>query len=141
MRAARWTGVALVVVLGTGCATDEGEGGFGVPRQPADAPLAGDRAPVRGTVQVEANGCLMLDTGTGRPRWVVWPADQDDDQGQVVLEDRLVVDGDVLRGSGAEIAVDALPGWSNRDSYFGSFAAFCSAEESGVLVLDDVARD
>jgi hypothetical protein len=142
MRGGGWTWLAAVVVLlVAGCGPDgDDEGGFGVPTQPADAPLAGTRVPITGTVQVERNGCLMLDTGTGRPRWIVWPADQEDDQGQPVLEGRLVVDGDVLSGTGAELTADALPDWANRDSYFGSFGTFCSAEETGIVVLDDVAR-
>ena len=143
MRRTGWSGLVAVVVLlaaGCGAADGEGEGGFGVPKQPAEEPLAGTRTPIRGTVQVESNGCLTLDTGTGEPRWIVWPADQEDDQGQPVLDGRVVGDGDVLVGTGAEVPVDALPDWPNRDGYFGSFAAFCSAEETGVVVLDDVAR-
>jgi len=143
MRSGVWSGLGIAMVFAlAGCSTDgEGEGGFGVPRQPADAPLAGTRTDIRGTVQVESNGCLTLDTGTGEPRWIVWPADQEDDQGQPVLDGRVVGDGDVLVGTGAEVSIDALPDWPNRDGYFGSFAVFCSAEESGVVVLDAVARD
>jgi len=140
MRSGGWTGIAAVVLLTAGCSADD-EGGFGVPQQPADAPLAGSRTPIHGTVEVQPNGCLMLDTGTGRPRWIVWPADQAAEQGQPVLDGRLVVVGDVLSGTGAEVSVDALPEWPNRDGYFGSFAVYCSAEESGVVVLDDAVRD
>jgi hypothetical protein len=128
---------AVAVLLVAGCSSGgDSEAGFGVPAQPADAPLAGARTPIHGTVQVQGNGCLMLDTGSG-PRWIVWPAGQESDQGQPVLEGRLVADGDALRGTGAEITVEALP---DVNGYFGSFAAFCSAEDTGVVVLDDVAR-
>jgi hypothetical protein len=91
-------------------------------------------------VHVESNGCLTLDTGTGT-RWIVWPADQDDDQGQPVLDGRVVGDGDVLVGTGAELPVGALPEWWDADGYFGSFGAFCSAERTGIVLLDHVARD
>ena len=43
-------------------------------------------------------------------------------------------------GSGALAAVDVLPGGADPNSYFGSYGSFCSAGETGVVVLDDVAR-
>jgi hypothetical protein len=132
--------VALApLVLVAGC-TGTAEGGFGVPRQPADAAVDGPRAEVRGTVSVARNGCLMLDLGGGELRWIVWPSDQGDDQGQPVLDGRPVADGDVLSGSGADVAADALPDWDQKDGYFASFGGFCSAERTGVVVFDDVAR-
>jgi hypothetical protein len=132
-------GVAALVLM-AGCTDSGDEGGFGVPRQPADAPISGLRAEVRGTVSVAGNGCLMLEVGSGEQRWIVWPADQDDDHGQPVLDGRRVADGDVLSGSGAEVPADALPEWDQQDSYFASFGGFCSAGRTGVVVFDDVAR-
>jgi hypothetical protein len=132
-------GVAALV-LPAGCTDSGDEGGFGVPRQPADAPISGARAEVRGTVSVAGNGCLMLEVGSGEQRWIVWPADQDDDHGQPVLDGRRVADGDVLSGSGAEVPADALPEWDQQDSYFASFGGFCSAGRTGVVVFDDVVR-
>jgi hypothetical protein len=135
----RLVGVAALVLL-AGCTDSGNEGGFGVPRQPADAPISGPRAEVRGTVSVASNGCLMLEVEGGEQRWIVWPADQDHDHGQPVLDGRRVADGDVLSGSGAEVPADALPDWDNQDSYFASFGGFCSAGRTGVVVFDDVAR-
>ena len=142
MRGGRWGGLVTAVLLAlAGCAqTDEGQAGFGVPTQPSDEPVAGVRSEIRGTVRVADNGCVMLETSGAGRRWIVWPAGQEHDQGQPVLADRLVADGDVLRGTGALVSADALPGWADRQSYFGSFGTFCSAEETGVVVLDDVAR-
>jgi hypothetical protein len=137
MRRGRWSVLALGLALAACGTADDTEGGFGVPRQPSDDPFAGPRTDIRGTVQVESDGCLTLDTGTGESRWIVWPADQEDDQGQPVLDGRVVGDGDVLVGTGAEVTVEALP---DANGYYGSFAAFCSAEETGVVVFDDVAR-
>ena len=74
-------GILLAVVVAgciTGCGAGDDEGGFGVPRQPADAAPTGDRVDLRGTVQVESNGCLALDLDSGARRWIVWPTDQDD---------------------------------------------------------------
>ncbi len=130
--------LALALLL-AGCSGDD-EGGFGVPKQPADAPLAGTRTEIRGTFHVESNGCWTLDTGSGGHRWIVWPADQEDDQGQPVLDGRVVADGDELTGTGAELSADALPEHGNPDGYWGSYSSFCSAQQTGIVVLDDVAR-
>jgi hypothetical protein len=138
----RWplaAATAAVAAL-TGCGgTVDDEGGFGVPRVPADARVDAPPTEIRGTVRVEDDGCLTLETGSGQRRWIVWPSDQEDDQGQPVLDDRVVEDGDVLVGSGTELPGDALPGWMRSDGYFVSFGGFCSAEETGVVVLGDVA--
>jgi hypothetical protein len=140
IRDMRIAALPVLVLLAVGCSTDSTEGGFGVPRQPDDAPLAGERTAVRGTVRVESNGCLTLDTGTGAPRWIVWPADQGGDRGQPVLDGRVVGHGDALTGTGAELPADALPDWEKGDSYFASFGTFCSVERIGIVVFDDVAR-
>ena len=135
----RTAALLVLALLLAGCSGDN-EGGFGVPKQPADAPLDGGRIAISGTVVVQSNGCLTLDTGDGVPRWIVWPADQEVDMGQPVLDGRVVADGDRLRGSGTKGPAGVLPDWSNADSYFASYGAFCSAEESGIVALDDVAR-
>ena len=132
--------VVAAALLLAGCGDAGDEGGFGVPRQPADAPLPGARTEIRGTVQVESNGCLNLDTGSGEPRWIVWPAGQEDDQGQPVLDGRVVADGDELTGTGAVVSADVLPDWSDPNGYFGSYGAFCAAGRKGIVVLDDVVR-
>jgi hypothetical protein len=134
--------VLASLVLLTGCAgSGEGEAGFGVPTQPSDASVAGPRTDIRGTVRVAENGCLLLEPDGGGRRWIVWPAGQEADQGQPVVAGRLVRDGDVLRGRGALGTGDALPGWADPNSYFGSYGAFCSADETGVVLLDDVVLD
>jgi hypothetical protein len=135
----RVTAVTAALLL-AGCGDAGAEGGFGVPRQPADAPLPGARTEIRGTVQVESNGCLTLDTGSGAPRWIVWPAAQEADQGQPVLDGRVVADGDELTGTGTVASADVLPDSSDPNGYFGSYGAFCAAEQKGIVVLDDVVR-
>ena len=133
--------VGTAVLLLAGCGVTGDEAGFGVPRQPAGPPLAGTRTEIRGTVRVESNGCLTLDTGSGERRWIVWPAGQEENQGRPALDGRLVTDGDELTGTGSVVSADALPDWSYRDSYFGSYGAFCGAGQKGIVVLDDVVRD
>ena len=129
-----------VLLLLAGCGAGGGdEGGFGVPTQPADAPVDGARADVRGTVRVASNGCLGLETGDGARRWIVWPAGQEAEHGQPVLGGRVVADGDELDGTGALVPASALPGWADRDSYLGSFGRFCDAGRTGAVVLDEVA--
>ena len=132
--------VALTALVLCGCTSESDEAGFGVPKQPADAPLAGPRTEIRGTFHVESNGCWTLDTGSGEHRWIVWPADQEDDMGQPVLDGRVVADGDELSGTGAEASVDALPEQGTPDGYWGSYSSFCSAAQTGIVILDDVAR-
>jgi hypothetical protein len=140
IRAMRTAPLHALVLLLAGCSSGSDEGGFGVPKQPADAPLDGGRVTITGTVVVQSNGCIALDTGVGEPRWIVWPADQEDDMGQPVLDGRVVADGDRLRGTGTQGPADVLPDWSNADSYFASYGTFCAAEETGIVALDDVAR-
>ena len=135
----RLVGAAALVLL-AGCTDSDNEGGFGVPRQPADAPISGPRAEIRGTVSVASNGCLELEVAGGEQRWIIWPADQEDDMGQPVLDGRRVADGDVLSGTGTEVPADSLPDWDQGDSYLASFGGFCSAGRTGVVVFDDVAR-
>jgi hypothetical protein len=139
IRAMRPSALLALGLLLAGCGGDD-EAGFGLPRQPADAPLAGTRTEIRGTFHVESNGCWTLDTGSGGHRWIVWPADQEDDMGQPVLDGRVLADGDELRGTGAEGTTDVLPERGNPDGYWGSYSSFCSAEQTGIVVLDDVAR-
>ena len=87
------------------------EGGFGVPRQPADAPVEGpDRGPRHRPGG--ANGCLTLDRavasfgGSSGPRTGGRP-------GATRLDGRAVADGDVLTGT-VRASADALPDWSTR---------------------------
>jgi hypothetical protein len=46
--------------------------------------------------------------------------------------------GDAIEVIGARATIAELPQGSSPDSYFGSFGGFCSADESGVMVLKDV---
>jgi hypothetical protein len=144
MPANRWSpaaGIAALVVLAGCTAPVDDEGGFGVPRVPADARRDAGPTEIRGTLRVADDGCLTLETGSGQRRWIVWPTDQDGDHGHPVLDGRVVADGDILVGSGAEVPGDALPGWMRSDGYFVSFGEFCSAGETGVVVLEDVALE
>ena len=87
-------------------------------RRPAAAGRCSDlRAPGRDP-RHRLGGKQRLPDARGRAadeqRWIVWPADQEDEQGQPVLEGRRVADGDVLSGTGAEVPADALPDWRTR---------------------------
>lgn len=115
-------------------------GGFGLPSvRPGSIP--GPRELLVGSLHVEENGCFTW-TGTGSERrWVVWPrtAEQDDDL--VRLGDgTAVTDGDEISGQGFRADAAVLPGWDDRDSYFGAYGRFCEADDRGIVVFDDVAR-
>lgn len=124
------------------CAVQEGasdEAGFGLPVQPSDAALPGVREDVLGTLRVESNGCFTLELdGGGRP-WLVWPPGATQEGAVVVLPGGDEVgDGDRLVAVGAPATAEALPGWSEPDSYFHAFGTFCEAHQRGVVLLDEV---
>ncbi|GAA2980585.1 hypothetical protein GCM10010460_15260 [Microbacterium terrae] len=134
----------VVCATATGCSDPGARAGFGLPTlDPPDAEeIAGTAAEqLYGAVAVESNGCFTwrADEPGSDPdgAWIVWPdgAHQDDDE--VVLATGEVGDGDPVAAIGAVVEVDDLPGGSNADSYFGSFARFCGADETGVLVLTE----
>ena len=119
-----------------------GVGGFGLPIQPS-AGVPGARGPLLGSFAVEENGCFSLVTPDGVPHWIIWPRSARDDGAQVLLGDGTAVsDGDVLAATGALMSIeDAVPEFSNPDSYFGAFGRYCQADVQDVAVLDDVALD
>ncbi|NCT92319.1 hypothetical protein GXB85_15365 [Cellulomonas sp. APG4] len=132
--------VALAV---TGCTGSPGDtqDGFGLPTSSPTmlAELPGATRPVEGTLRVATNGCFLWSDDGGAERWVLWPPDARHDGDHVRLADGTRVgEGAELRGTG--IAVDAadLPTWQEEDGYLHSFGTYCAADESGVLVLDEV---
>lgn len=100
--------------------------GAGDPVQPAEGEVGGARGPIAGDVISSRDGCLYLDVGDGRLRWIIWP-----DEGSVVAA------GNVT-GSGVLADADVLPDWSSEDSYYGAFGRYCSADTRGIVVLDEV---
>lgn len=140
-RAARAVGLVLAAVVGAGCGpVGDSSAGFGMPTQPRDRPVPGERTDVEGVLRVESNGCFTLELEDGARRWVVWPPGTGmDDDGVVLGRSSRVADGDRLTGTGALVDAAALPDWENADSYFRAFGSFCEAGETGVVVLDVVA--
>lgn len=143
-------GLTVMAVL-AGCtdATDDSLGGFGLPVvDPEDVP--GERERLTGVMHVERDGCFTW-TGDGdgdsegetdERRWVVWPRGAEQDGDRVRLEDGSeVIDGAAITGSGLRADAAALPDWELTDSYFRAFGTFCGADESGIVVLDDVRLD
>jgi hypothetical protein len=131
-------GAVCLALSGCGAPSDS-EGGFGLPRQPDDAPVPGARESLDGVLRVEADGCFTWESGSGERRWVLWPPGSEDAGAQVRLPDgALVGDGQALSGTGALVGATALPQWESADSYFRSFGTFCDAGDTGVVVLDAV---
>ncbi|GGC09267.1 hypothetical protein [Cellulomonas carbonis] len=141
---------ALVLLLGAGavsCATGDAstEAGFGLPTQPPDDPVAGEREELRGTLHVEDDGCFTWVAEGGdeasRP-WIVWPSGGQHDGDHVTLPDGTSVgQGDLLVATGAHVEPEALPDYRDGgDSYFSSFGGFCGVRDRGVVVLDEVRR-
>ena len=136
----------MLVVL-SGCSSSEV--GFGLPTlSPSDASAAiasggAEPGPVSGELAVESNGCFSWSTGEGTVRpWVVWPDDAKHDGDGVILgSGERVAAGAELEGIGAEVELADLPHAENPDSYFASFGTFCAADDTGVLVLTEVAPD
>lgn len=118
------------------------EAGPGLPTQPADAALPGDRLDMMATLRVESNGCFTLDVGEGDQPWAVWPAGsrQDDDRIILVNGDE-VGDGDRLLLRGAFAPAEVLPRWSAPGSLFNAHGTFCEAGERGVILVDQAERD
>ncbi len=135
---------SLVVVLacGTAGACSDTEGGFGIPRQPSPSAFAGPRQAIVGVVTAQDNGCVALDLGERGLRWVIWPdtTEAETEKGGIgmVLGGHVVFDGDTLRGSGMLADATQLPVW---DQAYGMplemFGQYCSADQLGVVVLDD----
>ncbi|WP_144268221.1 hypothetical protein [Demequina sp. NBRC 110055] len=129
-------GMALAACDTTDEALGEAQAGFGVPRQPDDAPIEGERTDISGVVRVRGNDCVDLEVD-GLQRWAVWPADSGAVDGGAMPElDGVAVDaGDGITGTGALVTADALPDWGG-DGYFAAFGGFCDADKVGVVVLD-----
>lgn len=142
--AAAGAALLAVVALGaTGCAgtSRDAQAGLGLPTSSPEslAALARTPVPVEGTLHVAANGCFLWRDAAGTDRWVLWPPDAEHDGDHVRLADGTRVgDGARLRGAGLEVDAADLPTWQDHDGYLHSFGTYCSADESGVLVLDDV---
>lgn len=125
--------------LGACSAQQDNEGGFGAPRQPSAAAVAGAREALSGTVVVRPNGCVDLDLGERGQRWLVWPPSaRGATEGMgVSVGGTVVTAGARVTGKGAVVDASVLPGFANPDSYFGSFGRFCTAQDVGVVVLDE----
>ena len=133
---------AMAVLAACTDATDDAQGGFGLPVvDPDDVP--GEREQLTGVMHVEVDGCFTW-TGDGDGdadgrRWVVWPRGAEHDGDRVRLADGgEITEGDVITGTGLRTDAAVLPDWELADSYFRAFGTFCGADERGVVVLDDV---
>ncbi|MGO1316055.1 MAG: hypothetical protein ACTMIR_03330 [Cellulomonadaceae bacterium] len=132
--------VLLLLLSGlllSACSSEEV--GFGAPAQPSTGAYGGLRGALTGSVVVQSNGCVDLDLGVEGLRWIVWPSTAEVDEGQPLFDGRPVAGGVVLAGLGALAEADVLPGWSEDDSYFGSFGRYCAADVHGVVIFDSVA--
>jgi len=142
---------ALALVAGTalsGCASTEA--GFGLPTLTAgEAEAAIDRADTQpeqlsGTIALETNGCFtwtstQQDAVAPERAWIVWPEGFRQDGAVVVLDSgERVGDGDAVAALAAPATLADLPDGAAEDSYFGSFGLFCGADDSGVVILQDV---
>lgn len=149
---ASWTGaLILTAAIGlVGCSSADSEGGMELPTlAPATQSAVTHQSgatpePLSGTLIVESSGCFTLDNSArtgGRRAWIVWPetARQDDDE--VVLgSGRRIGQGARLNLAGAYVDLASLPDGDDPSSYFGSFGLYCSADDSGVIVLTRVDR-
>jgi len=111
----------------------EGEGGFGLPHQLAGETYPGTRRELTGELRVAENGCANLEVD-GVSRLAVWPAGSVLSRPVRLPDETELEHGDTLRVTGAILAAAALPG--GTDGYWGSFTAFCDADE--VIVIDSV---
>jgi len=131
--------LAALALLPAACSGNEA--GFGLPTEPADETLAAARTDLSGTLHVESDGCFTWQGEDGLHRWVVWPrgAGQDmSDGARVRVGGRLLGEGDEVAGSGTLAEASVLPGWSDENSYFGSFGRFCDADVRGIVVFHEV---
>ena len=134
--------LAILLVCGTAAACSDTEAGFGIPRQPSPSAFAGPRQAIVGVVAVQDNGCVDLDMGAQGRRWVIWPDTTQTENGgaSIVLGGRVVADGDALRGSGVVADATQLPVWGQAYGLpLEMFGQYCSADQLGVVVLDDAA--
>ena len=129
----------LMCALLAGCSSSEV--GFGTPVQPSPGAFPGHRETITGAVEVQGNGCIDLDLGAQGRRWIVWPegTTTGGDGADIIVDDHAVTGADTLTGTGALATASVLPGWESEDSYFGGFGRFCSADDLGIVVFDDVA--
>ena len=125
------------LVLAGGC-SDPADG-FGIPVQPAAGTWGGERELLTGSIVTRENGCFFLDLGDDDVRWIIWPAGtQTDTHGRPEVAGHGVRGGDPVSGQGVLADATTLSGWSDDQSQFGSFGRFCSAEDSGIVVLDSI---
>ena len=146
------TGAVLAAVLvasTTGCASDEGLTGMGLPTLGPDQRVDGALVPFEGVVRIGPAGCLMVDVadpaGDAADRWAVWPRDaelivgRDLEAGNGALVDgQRYVKGDPITGTGRLVALEALPGGGKGGGYFRSSGTYCDALDGGVLVMDTI---
>jgi len=131
--------LAAASFLVVGCAGEDSQAGFGVPRQQEAGEVPGDREELGGTVVIASNGCLRLRLEDGSEPWIVWPPDAEaTDDGGVRWGDAAFADGARVMGTGARVTLEDLPDGGNAYSYFASFGGFCDADDAGVVVFDSV---
>lgn len=141
--------IALLAVTACGGSLDSSEGGFGLGELSAEdtaevfASAGVAPEPMNGQLRVQDNGCFTWSGEQADGAWIVWPESaglDGENGGQVMLDGgERVGDGSPLRGAGAVVALEDLPGGSNPDSYFASFGGYCGADAAGVVVFTEVA--
>jgi hypothetical protein len=132
----RWFAAAATLMLAlAGCGSAAGLTG-NWPISSDGFPPIGSTTSVSGTVTIPANGCVMLDTGTGSaPLWVVWPAGAtyvaiDEHTNQIRLAGGAVVSaGDRVEIVGELMSRSGLPDGGISDSMWGAHAGFCLGRE------------
>jgi hypothetical protein len=134
--------LSVLLVCGAAAACTDTKAGFGIPRQPSPSAFAGPRQDLVGVVAIQDNGCVDLDLGQQGRRWVIWPDTTQTEIGgaRIVLGGHVVADGDALRGSGMVADATQLRVWGKAYGLpLEMFGQYCSADKTGVVVLDDAA--
>ena len=130
--------VAVIVGLAgvlAGC------GGVGIPKQQPGETYAGERRDVEGTLEIDSYGCIRVRLDDGTSYAAIWPASADDSQDPPGLSlgwfQRVLEDGDRIRGTAALTPLDELKDWSFNSSYWHAALDSCLEDgESQAIVFD-----
>jgi len=128
----------------------DSQGGAGLPMLRSGEQVEGAAIAFEGTVAVSSDGCMRVlvssPEGDQAARWAVWPAGSElyapdtSDPSSARVGGETFSDQDRVSGTAQLVTLADLPDGDRPGAYFEGRGRYCDAQESGVIVISEIAK-